>query len=806
MPVRKKAGFRLPLLLMTLLFGYHTISLNAMASNAAHQAPQVLKKIQKIIVNGNKLVPTNTILARIPYHVGDVYKPQKSRQLINGLYKIGLLSCIKLEAQELSPQEIALFVTLQEKQPIAEFTFSGNKHLKREDINKKIALADIKALDEGELANLVSQIKKLYAEKDYHHVTVNPRFVTTDERTVAHFDIEEGAPTHVQRVFITGNKQFKSKQLRALLFTRENWVLGFLNKAGSYQPDALDYDKSLIENFYHNNGYLAAQVKDVTVEPVPNSCDVNVTFSVEENDQYCIESVKAPGNSLLSEEELLSAIPIKPGQLYSKELIRQTLEALRTLWGEYGYIYAEVEPSVIPDEKTKTVAIEFHTNLGSCIRLNRITFIGNKKTRDKVIRRQLLLDEGELLTTRKLDLSKERVQALGYFDQRNGVNWKIIRIDDERADLELMLNEVKTGQFYAQIGTGGIATDKNSPSQSFTVSVGAQDSNILGLGWQGNLSIMYSRQDRSLNFSLVNPWLFDRPLYGGCQFFHRRSNYDEFNGTRTKPSELSTGGSGQIGFTIQKLASTNAMVDVGAENIHFNQVTATLPGFQPLLNRKFQSGKLVRLGINVVQDLRNHPVMPSRGYIWTTGIKMGVPLSSSCFSYIKWELDGQWYTPLINEYDLILRLHGLFGIVKPIKNHTLPYRELYHIGGPATVRGFLFGQIGPNLVDVQNGINDSLGAEKAFVVNAELLFPIARDGSIRGVVFYDGGAGWDTPDKNLIPCGLRNDRFNFRHAIGIGVRLTRPSPVRLDIGFKLDRKKRLNESLSEVHFTMAQDF
>lgn len=808
MPVQQKAGFILPLLFITLISGYHVTRLSAMTSATAQEnlpAPKRVR-IQKILVRGNKLIPTNTILTKIPYHVGDVYKPQKSRQLINSLYKIGSLSYVHLDAEEVDTDHVVLTITVKEKQPIAEFIFTGNDHLKRDEINKKIMLADIKALDEEELSTIVDKLKKLYAEKDYHHVEINPRFEATEEKTVAHFEIQENKPTHVQRVFIEGNCKFRSKQLRALLFTRENWVLGFLNKAGSYQPDALDYDKSLIENFYHNNGYLAAHVTDVKVDPVPESCDVNVTFKVEENEIYTIEAVKAPGNSLLSEEELLNAIPIKPGQLYSKENIRQTLEALRVLWGEYGYIYAEVEPSVIPDENTKTVVIEFNTNLGNCMRLNRITLVGNKKTRDKVIRRQLLLDEGELLTTRKLDLSKERVQALGYFDQRNGVNWKIVRLDDERADLELMLNEVKTGQFYAQIGTGGIATDKSSPSESFRVSVGAQDTNILGLGWQGNLAISYSRQDRSLDFSINNPWLFDRPLYGGCTFFHRRSNYDEFTGTRNKPSELSTGGAGQIGFTVQGLASTNAVAEAGFENIQFNQVIAALPGFQPLLNRKFQSGQLVRLGINVIQDLRNHPVMPSRGSIWSSLLKIGVPHSSSCFSYIKWELDGQWYTPLINEYDLILRLHGFFGIVKPIKNHTLPYRELYHIGGPATVRGFLFGQIGPTLVDEKNNINDSLGAEKALVLNVELLFPIARDGSMRGVVFYDGGAGWETPDRNLIPCGLRNERFNFRHAIGLGIRLTRPSPIRLDVGFKLDRKKRLHESLSEVHFTMAQDF
>lgn len=795
------------LLLLALFFCCYPLVLHPAPLDEETVAPtRTLRTIKDIVVTGNKLVPTDTILANSPFQKGNPFYPQRSRQLLQTLYRRGSFSNIRLEKQEVGADQVTLYLTVQEKDPIHEFRFTGNDHLKQDEIEKKIKLSEITALDEGELPTIADQIKKLYGEKDYHNVMIVPSLEKKEGKNIAHFTVTEGQPTRVQRVFIKGNKQFKSKTLRALLFTRENWVLGFLNKAGSYQKDALEYDKSLIENFYHNNGYLAAHVTDVQTEPVPGSADVTVTFTIDEGDLYAVESVKAPGNSLLAEEELLAAIPIKPGQYYSKELIRQTLEALRVLWGEYGYIYAEVEPVVLPNQENKTVALEFHSNLGNCMRLRRITSTGNKKTRDKVIRRQIMLDEGELVTTRKLDVSKDRIQALGYFDPRAGVNWKINRIDDEHVDLELLLQEVKTGQFYAQIGTGGIASDKSSPSESFRVSIGAQETNLLGLGIQGNLNAAYSRQDRSIDFSLANPWLFDRPLYGGFHFFHRRSNYDEFRGMSSIPSELTTGASGQLGFAVSVMNNTNALTDFGFEDVQFNRVISRIPGLQPLISRKFQSGQLLRVGASVVQDLRNHPMMPSRGYIWNLGAKVGVPHSDSCFSFAKIELDGQWYTPLINEYDLILRIHGFLGLIKIIKNHTIPYRELFHIGGPATVRGFLFGQIGPNFVDERQDINDSLGAQKAMTINVELLFPIAKNGTIRGVLFYDGGAGWDTPDVNLIPYGLRNNKFNFRHAIGFGIRLTQPQPMRLDIGFKLDRRKRLGESLSEVHFTMAQDF
>lgn len=782
-----------------------TMESNLFGETSPEEASQ---KIESISVVGNQSVPTPTIMAHIPYHVGDTFKPQKSRQLIKSLYRLGSLDSIKVLVKE-AGNNVALTISVTEKTPIQDFCFEHNSHLKKDEIEKKLKISEIKAVSQGDLHVLTENIKKMYGEKDYHNVTITSSIEHKESGNNVQFDIHEGKPTRVRRVCISGNTCVSSKKLRSLLFTREDWLFGFINRAGSYQPDALAYDKSVIEEFYHNHGFLAAQVTDILVDPVPNSVDQNITFCIKEGDLYTIESVKAPENSLLSEEEILRVIPIRPGQLYSKEAIRSTLETLRMLWGEYGYIYADVDPAVIPDEKTKKVAITFNTSLGNKMKLNRITIIGNKKTCEHVIRRELFLDEGDLVTTRQLDLSKERVQALGYFDQHTGVNWKMTKIDQDRLDLELLLQEVSTGKLFAEIGFGGVASDRYSPSDSFRVRGGVQDINWLGKGYQLNLSGAYSRQEWGFDASIANQWLFDRPLYGNARLFHRRAHYEEFRGSRNVPSEEATGGSGQIGFSLSRLWKASFLADAGAEHLAFNRVIAINPQLQPLMDRKFHSGTVGKVGANLMQDLRNHPVFPSNGYVWNLGFHAGLPgTSRNSFGYGKWEFEGQWYSPLIDEYDLVLRIHAFLGFIHQFGCHTIPYRELYHIGGPATVRGFDFGQIGPWLIDNTEDNRFPLGAKKAFVFNVELLFPIKRDNSIRGLFFYDGGAGWDTPDRCLIPPDfiVRNNNFNFRHSVGFGIRLTNPMPLKLDVGFKLDRRKRWHESLSEVHFTMSQDF
>lgn len=565
-------------------------ALGSYGANTQNSEPAAPRTIESISVVGNQCVATQTIMAHIPYHVGDLFKPQKSRQLITSLYRLGTLQAIKVSVKETDNNTVALTITVTEKTPVSDVCFINNTHLKKDEIEKKLKLSEIKAVAPGDIHVLAESIKRMYGEKDYHHVTITPSIEKKENCCIVQFTICEGKPTRVRRVCISGNTCISSKKLRSLLFTREDWLFGFINRAGSYQPDALAYDKSVIEEFYHNHGFLAAQVTDVIVEPVPNSVDQNVTFCIKEGDVYTIESVKAPENSLLSEEEMLRVIPIRPGQLYSKEAIRSTLETLRMLWGEYGYIYADVDPSVIPDEKTKKVALTFTTNLGNKMKLNRITIIGNKKTHEDVIRRELFLDEGELVTTRQLDLSKERVQALGFFDQHTGVNWKMIKIDQDKLDLELLLQEVSTGKLFAEIGFGGVATDRSSPSDSFRVRAGLQDINFLGKGYQLNLSGAYSRQEWGFDGSIAHKWLFDRPLFGSAHLFHRRSHYEEFRGSRNVPSEETTGGSGQLGFSLSRLLNTSVLVDAGAEHINFRKVFAINPLLQPLTNH-FKTSK-----------------------------------------------------------------------------------------------------------------------------------------------------------------------------------------------------------------------
>ena len=776
------------------------------------------KTIRAIIIQGATRVPENALRSKIPYKIGEPFEAAKTGQLIRNIASFDYFTNVKVKVKDITPDTIDLYISIQEdKKKVESWRYQGAKAVKTDEFAKRYKLEEVKTINQEEAQVYAQELKKFYAEKGHHSAAVTctleplePTANSTANNTVTVvYTIDEGPRALVKQVCFEGNTAFSSKKLKSLLLTREDWLLSFMDKSGTYLPQILERDRYVLEDLYQSSGFLTARVTDVRVETDPKTHFIKITFVIEEGDIYTVKSVSAPGNTILTQEQLCTLIPLRPGQLYSRELLRQSLEQLRLAWGEFGYIYADINQVIQPNFEEKTVDITFISELGSKMYLNRLTTFGNFKTRDYVIRRAITLIEGELITTQQLDFSKDQVMALGFFDQRDGVNWRINRISENLVDLDLMLKEIKTGNLYGQIGYGGGA-DTKSPSTGLKASAGISDRNFMGTGIIYNLSANLSHEDKNVIFNIYQPWLFDRPIGAGFDVFHRHTTYEDIKTLGHAPVEHVTGGLARVTFAPESYPRTTLSANIGAERIRYKNNHRKCNPFEPhhhgpanvefLSKQRFQSGNLHWIGAEASQDLRNHPIAPNRGTVWTAVSKIALPYKS-CFGFAKADLDATWLTPLIGEYDLIFLLHGHIGSIKQFNNKVIPYRELYHVGGPGTVRGFTFGQIGPQ-------INcDSIGASKAFWVNAELLFSITKDQSVKGVLFYDGGAGWDTPlCKKDAQLAVANNRFNYRHAIGFGIRLTAPVPLKVDWGFKLDRNKRLKESAYEIHFSMSQDF
>ncbi len=801
-------------------------------------AQSMPRRINEIHIIGNRSTPRDAMLNYIPYQVGEIFNPQKSSQLIRNLYDgLKRFRTISLHGDLVGNDLIDLYIVVEEKHPLKDVIFKGNKNLKEAEIRKKVTI-DVPAVDPEELKVFSEQIKKLYYEKGFQNVTIDTELtLDADGKATALFDIQEGQKSRIRRIRFEGNDRVSDKELRNALFTKEEWILSFIDKTGSFHPERLEADKHMVEQFYQNRGYLRAKVIDVRIEPEPDTNILTLIFVIEEGDRYTIAEVKAPGNDIVSEAFLLANIPIRPGQYYSREMIANTIKMMEFLWGNLGYIFASIEPSVQPDEDTKTVALEFISDIGKQIKLNRITIKGNKKTRDKVIRRRILLKEGGILTQGQMDVSKSGVSSLGYFEQQDGVNWKIHRKNEEEADIDLFVKEAKTGQANIQLGFGGAGTSFNSPSSGFNVKGTIADTNLFGSGTNVNLDASWSKEEQTLAFHLAQPWLFDKPISGAMDIYHKRPSFDQLRYVVGAINSKLTGGNVTGAFITSPhwkiLSNTQAFGSIGADSLRYlNVPVVSIPrqdlprgvtpkqafvDYSTILIKEFTPGEYVWLAAGLEQDHRNHPIHTSRGHKWKLTSKIAIPSFGSegsgmsgdtntrSIGFAKLFFEYTWYNPLIGEHDLVLKLRFFFGLATPFSNRSIPFYDLFHIGGDTTVRGFSYGQIGPRFLPTSDYQGDTIGAKKTFYFNAELVFPITSDMNLKAVAFYDGGAGWDNPYVcNVNPSLIGGNSFDYRHAVGFGIRMLRPMPVRVDWGFKLD--PRTGERESEIHFGMTYDW
>ncbi len=781
--------------------------------NSSSKKPASSRSVHSIRITGTQYVPNATILAKIPFLVGRTFDAQQTKQTIKNIFSLGYFKNIKIFIEPINDYEVDVEIRVVEKDKVSLFSFSGNSKIATNTLYEKLNLAQIKTIDEIELANIEEKIKKLYKEKNYHHVSIASSLEKNDSGTLTvHCIIDEGNASRIRRVSFEGNDAISDEALRNTLFTKESWILGFLDRSGVYHPDAVLQDKYSIENIYQSNGFLTARVIQTKIDESEDGV-VDITFVIEEGEPYFIGEVTATENDLYSGDEIRAMIPIFPGQAYSRERIRNTMEQLRTIFGEFGYIYADIQPSIIPDESTHTVDIEFRSSLGNQFTVDSINIVGNRKTKDRVIRREILFDEGELLSKRLMDESKNRVQRLGFFDQKDGVIWRIIKNDEEHAQLDLVVKEVKTGHLGLDVGYNvGQGSDPAAPPGGFTVRGTISDGNFKGTGIRYGLSASLASKAKTFDATIGSDWLFDRPISGSIAGFLRETSYENFRQTTQEPLEQVQGFNISSGKRIAMLNYAALTAGFGIESISYKHpnIARTIPSqnlitqtcLQTQVDRMFQAGDLIWLDFLVSQDRRDHPVFPTMGYSINFNTRIGLPNSGSNFCFIKCGLDAHWFTPLIPEYGLVLHLHGFAGFIStPEKNRIAPYRELFHIGGPGTLRGFSYGQAGPQM------FGSSLGAKKALFINAELQFSITRNENMHGFLFYDGGCGWDTPGIGSIPKGIvYNNSFDYRHNVGFGISIQQPTAIRIDWGFKLDTKKRRGEAPYEVHFGAARAF
>lgn len=798
--------------------------------SAEHASVSTKKRIGTIFIDGAHHVKEGVIRNKLPYKSGDVFDPHKSADAIHQLYNLGYFHNLQLEYEHVDEGTVNLYVILEENKLLEKFVFSGNTHVKEKKIREELNLHAVESISDEMLTMLKSGLTRIYKEEGYHHPTittelkVNP---TNPDKATAIVTINEGPFSYITHVTFRGNKTLPDRKLRGFLFSRERNILSFMNQSGSYDPAQLELDKRRLEMLYRDYGYLNARVMDVQTSFSKDKKAIALTFTIEEGNPYTVTKISVPGDDIFLESDLLPYVSLKTGFPYSHSKLAESIEQLKNRWSLKGYINADVYPQIVPDDVNQTVEITFLSERGSLMHVNRINITGNVTTRDKVIRREIPFEEGDLITSKKLQQSQDLIERLSFFE-RGGVNWKLHRLTDEIADLEMNVKEGKTGNFSFQLSYG---SQEHSSERAWRGGINLSKLNLFGRGWQAGASaqLQFKRNGSQLfEGFFIDPHLFGRNISGSFAGFHRRQDFQEWCHVNRAPTIKESGGEISFGFSIPNLDRFfEVSFETGLEYINAKgplepsqpncppsdkRVPLLATGcdncsLQKILDRGFQTGLYQWFGLHFSYDSRNHRVYPNRGSRIYWGNTIALPKLNKHYSYFKSDLEASYYTPLIGDDYLVFAIHGKAGIIFNLTDDLhIPYKELYHMGGQQTVRGFTFGSIGPAWQTVENDgtkKQSPLGARKALQLNAELIFPIIPDYSIKGHFFYDGGAGWDTPKKD-IKCTSRivRNKLNWRHSVGIGLNIVNPMPAKIDWGYKLDRDKKSGESPHEFHVQM----
>jgi len=789
--------------------GFWLLTGNAVCSHSLTTDPTKLhaeydgKKIRNIIVQGNKYVKADAILRRSPYKAGGSFDPKQSSTAIHNIYDLGRFRQVAIDAQKVTAETIDVYIVVEEKKLLEKIDFKGNRNLKSKQIKEKLHLDKLATIDEETLYRVADKIKKIYAEDNRHEVEVSYKIIPNKEnpdKATARFTIQEGRSAKVKRVHFIGNKAIPSRKLASVIFTRENWLLNFLDGSGVFSSEMLEMDRHRLEYFYRDHGYMMAKVSKGEVKFDATRRDIEVTFHIVEGDCYTVNSLDVIGDEIHDAKELLPLIVLELDKPFCQSNVVKSINRMKDLYGEQGYIDADIYPQVKPNEETKTVDITFNVDRAKKLYSNRISITGNKVTRDKVIRRQLEIVEGELVTTRKLKASQSAVEFLGFFEH-DGANWRIHRVAENQADLEMNVQETKTGNFNVSLSYG---TDQYNPTPSLRGTIALQKSNMFGQGWDlGGMLQANRHRIKKCEANFFDPHIFDSDVSMGINLYKRWDEFEQWTTTNVTPIQRVLGADFQFGFWLPKVDKRLKLVlDIGFENIDTNNPHARgqyRDLLEPIVKRTFEDGFLNWIGLQLLKDTRDHPVFPTTGYRMSVGSQAAFPFLNKKFSYLKSEMEGSYYTPLIGSDKLVLCLHGKMGNIRSITaEKTIPYKELYHMGGQSTVRGFVFGGIGPAWIT-----GDPLGAQDMLQFNTEFIFPLIPDYSMKAHFFYDAGAGWDTPKKDIQNTSLiQRDKFDLRHSVGFGLKLVKPMPAQIDWGFKLDRKKDRHESPSEFHLSM----
>jgi outer membrane protein insertion porin family len=767
-------------------------------------------KVLRLHFRGNRKVEDDAIKVNLKTAPGTTLTQEMLRDDVRTIWKMGFFEDVQVESTETKGGLVVVFV-LKEKPAINKIYISGNEEISLSKVNEVLDIKKEQILDPAKLKKNVEKIKELYVEKGFYMAEVSYELKRNSPSEVdVWFRVQENAKVEVRRVNFVGNKAISDENLREVVLTREGGLLSVVTQAGTYREDVFQRDLVLIQAFYWDRGYVQVKVGQPLLELSPDKRSMYITIGIEEGPQYRLGSVDIKGDLLESKEFFMERVSVKPGEIFNRSKLSEDLQRLTDFYKDRGFAYVNATPSTPVNEKTRMVDITFDIQKGEEVYFDRINVRGNSKTRDKVIRREMRVVEGELYNQSLLDYSKRRVTALGYFEK---VDLSTKRGSaDNRMEVNVEVAERPTGTF--QIGAGF------SSVENFIAQAQISQNNLLGRGQMLTLQAQLSGLRQLFLLQFQDMYFLDTDWTFGFNLFKQDRYLYSF-------VRSSNGASLTWGYLLAedlRLLLTYTLEDVSVSTGSFRGLFS---GGQRDPIPANSIANLLRSGVTssvralLSYDSRDNRMFPTRGWYNTLSAEVAenVLLSENVFT--RYEAVTRFFYPIWGPFVFRLKLEG--GLISSRDPRGVPIFERYFVGGIYDVRGFSPRSLGPTILapsiqspDATLNADTRVGGNAQVIANMEIEFPIFQKVGIRGVIFTDAGNSFNlegqyckvkspVADISRDPCQRPWDLGAYRQSWGFGFRWFSPiGPLRFEWGipFKVLR----NEQPIVFEFTIGNFF
>ncbi|TDI59432.1 MAG: outer membrane protein assembly factor BamA [Alphaproteobacteria bacterium] len=733
--------------------------------------------INTIRVEGSQRIEPETVRSYMLVAPGDVYDPAIVDQSLKRLFATGLFAdiTIRLEGQ-------TVIVSLRENPIINRIAFEGNDKLDNAELGEEMKLRPRVVFTRAKVQADVQRLVELYRRSGRFAATVEPKIVELPQNRVnLIFEISEGEKTTIQRINIIGNEDYSDKDLRGEIATKEARWWRFMTSNDTYDPDRLLYDRELLRQYYLQQGYADFHVISAVAELSRDRKDFFITITLEEGEIYTVGEIGVESQIPdLEVEDLRKLVYTREGKRYNAKQIEFTIDAMTDAAGLLGYAFVNVRPRIKRDRENQIINITYVVMDAPRVYIERIDIVGNVRTLDKVIRREMRIVEGDAFNTARIRRSQDRIRSLGFFEE--------VEVDQvegstpDRVIVTATVQERSTGEL--SIGAG-VSSRENVIGE-----ISIRERNLLGKGQDLRLALAISSRRQQIDIGFTEPYFLNRNIAAGVDLFHRRVDYDE-----SSFEQASTGANLRAVFPIIEYLTMGLRYQIRQDDV---QILGLAPS--PFITvGKFLTSSV---GYTLNYDTRDDYRKPTRGFLATLSQDFA---GLGGQKYIRSRLNYDWYTPLPFLTNWVFNFSVEAGHIFGYGGDVVNINDRFFLGG-SRLRGFEQAGVGPRYIPAPHPstpedeifYSSSLGGNTFLAGSLEIFIPLGaiEEFGISASTFVDFGIVYGVDETADLHRENISRSGGLRMSVGIGFSWRSPfGPIRFDFA-----KAIMKEPFDETEF------